>query len=38
MDLAELTKIYNFSGRSVVVTGGTGVLGAHGQSPGRLRR
>lgn len=28
MDLAELTKIYDFTGRSVVVTGGTGVLGS----------
>lgn len=27
MDLAELTKTYDFTGRSVVVTGGTGVLG-----------
>src|SRR3982750_172378 len=27
MDLAELTKMYDFAGRSVVVTGGTGVLG-----------
>jgi NAD(P)-dependent dehydrogenase (short-subunit alcohol dehydrogenase family) len=29
MDLAELTKMYDFAGRSVVVTGGTGVLGRH---------
>lgn len=28
MDLAELTRMYDFSGRSVVVTGGTGVLGS----------
>jgi NAD(P)-dependent dehydrogenase (short-subunit alcohol dehydrogenase family) len=27
MNLAELTKMYDFAGRSVVVTGGTGVLG-----------
>ena len=27
MDLAELTKMYDFAGRTVVVTGGTGVLG-----------
>lgn len=27
MDLAELTQLYNFAGRSVVITGGTGVLG-----------
>ena len=27
MDLAELTEMYDFTGRSVVVTGGTGVLG-----------
>ena len=27
MNLAELTKIYDFTGRTVVVTGGTGVLG-----------
>jgi len=27
MDLAELTKMYDFAGRVVVVTGGTGVLG-----------
>jgi NAD(P)-dependent dehydrogenase (short-subunit alcohol dehydrogenase family) len=27
MDLDELSKMYDFSGRSVVVTGGTGVLG-----------
>lgn len=27
MDLAELTKMYDFTGRTVVVTGGTGVLG-----------
>jgi NAD(P)-dependent dehydrogenase (short-subunit alcohol dehydrogenase family) len=28
MDLAELTKIYDFTGRTVVITGGTGVLGS----------
>src|ERR1044071_8620959 len=27
MDLAELTRMYDFRGRAVVVTGGTGVLG-----------
>src|SRR5215216_6867959 len=27
MDLAELAKMYDFGGRAVVVTGGTGVLG-----------
>src|SRR5687767_2620572 len=27
MNLAELTKMYDFGGRTVVVTGGTGVLG-----------
>jgi NAD(P)-dependent dehydrogenase (short-subunit alcohol dehydrogenase family) len=27
MDSAELTKMYDFTGRTVVVTGGTGVLG-----------
>ncbi len=27
MDLTELTKMYDFTGRSVVITGGTGVLG-----------
>jgi NAD(P)-dependent dehydrogenase (short-subunit alcohol dehydrogenase family) len=27
MDLADLSRMYDFSGRSVVVTGGTGVLG-----------
>jgi NAD(P)-dependent dehydrogenase (short-subunit alcohol dehydrogenase family) len=27
MNLAELTKMYDFKGRTVVVTGGTGVLG-----------
>ena len=27
MDLDELTKLYDFKGRTVVVTGGTGVLG-----------
>jgi NAD(P)-dependent dehydrogenase (short-subunit alcohol dehydrogenase family) len=27
MNLAELTKMYDFTGRTVVVTGGTGVLG-----------
>lgn len=26
MDLKELTKLYNFTGRTVVITGGTGVL------------
>ena len=29
MDLAGLTKMYDFAGRSVVMTGGTGVLGRH---------
>jgi NAD(P)-dependent dehydrogenase (short-subunit alcohol dehydrogenase family) len=29
MDLAELTKMYDFKGRSVVMSGGTGVLGRH---------
>lgn len=28
MDLKELTKMYDFTGRAVVVTGGTGVLGS----------
>ena len=28
MDLAELTKLYDFTGRTVVITGGTGVLGS----------
>jgi NAD(P)-dependent dehydrogenase (short-subunit alcohol dehydrogenase family) len=28
MNLDDLTKLYDFSGRSVVLTGGTGVLGA----------
>jgi NAD(P)-dependent dehydrogenase (short-subunit alcohol dehydrogenase family) len=28
MNLEELTKMYDFTGRSVVVTGGTGVLGS----------
>ena len=28
MDLAELTKIYDFTERTVVITGGTGVLGS----------
>jgi NAD(P)-dependent dehydrogenase (short-subunit alcohol dehydrogenase family) len=28
MNLAELNRIYDFTGRSVVVTGGTGVLGS----------
>ena len=28
MDLAELTKIYDFTGRTAVITGGTGVLGS----------
>src|SRR5829696_307349 len=27
MNLVELTKMYDFAGRTVVVTGGTGVLG-----------
>ncbi|MCU1264887.1 MAG: D-mannonate oxidoreductase [Acidobacteria bacterium] len=27
MDLKELTQLYDFAGRSVVITGGTGVLG-----------
>jgi len=27
MDLAELTKMYDFTGKSVVVTGGAGILG-----------
>lgn len=27
MDLVELSKLYDFTGRSVVVTGGTGILG-----------
>ncbi len=27
MDLAELTKMYDFTGRAVLMTGGTGVLG-----------
>jgi len=27
MDLKELTKLYDFTGRTVVVTGGTGILG-----------
>ena len=27
MDLVELSKLYDFTGRSVVITGGTGVLG-----------
>jgi len=27
MDLKELTKMYDFTGRTVVITGGTGVLG-----------
>ncbi len=27
MDLAELTKLYDFTGKTVVITGGTGVLG-----------
>src|SRR5215210_2002864 len=29
MNLAELTKLYDFKGRSVLMTGGTGVLGRH---------
>lgn len=28
MDLAEITKMYNFTGRSIFITGGTGVLGS----------
>jgi NAD(P)-dependent dehydrogenase (short-subunit alcohol dehydrogenase family) len=27
MDFAELTKMYNFTGRSIVITGGAGILG-----------
>ena len=27
MNLAELTRLYDFSGRTVVITGGTGILG-----------
>src|SRR5512137_1324858 len=27
MDLAEVTKMYDFTGRSIVITGGAGVLG-----------
>jgi NAD(P)-dependent dehydrogenase (short-subunit alcohol dehydrogenase family) len=27
MDLAEVTQLYNFSGRTVVITGGAGILG-----------
>ncbi len=27
MDLAEVTKMYNFAGRSIVITGGAGILG-----------
>jgi NAD(P)-dependent dehydrogenase (short-subunit alcohol dehydrogenase family) len=27
MDLAELTRLYDFTGRTVVITGGTGILG-----------
>jgi NAD(P)-dependent dehydrogenase (short-subunit alcohol dehydrogenase family) len=27
MNLAELTRLYNFTGRTVVITGGTGILG-----------
>ena len=27
MDLAELTRIYDFKGRTIVITGGTGILG-----------
>jgi NAD(P)-dependent dehydrogenase (short-subunit alcohol dehydrogenase family) len=27
MDLEELTKLYNFTGRTVVITGGVGILG-----------
>ncbi len=27
MDLTELTKMYDFSGRSIVITGGAGILG-----------
>ncbi len=28
MDFAQLTQMYNFSGRSILITGGTGVLGS----------
>ena len=28
MDLTELTKMYDFTGRSILITGGTGVLGS----------
>ena len=27
MDLSELTRLYDFRGRTIVVTGGTGILG-----------
>ena len=27
MNLDELTQLYNFNGRVIVVTGGTGILG-----------
>jgi len=27
MDLAELTRLYDFKGRTIVITGGTGILG-----------
>src|SRR5512136_1604156 len=27
MDLEELTSMYNFTGRTIIVTGGTGILG-----------
>ena len=27
MDLAELTKMYDFTGRTIVLTGGAGILG-----------
>ena len=28
MNLTELTQLYNFSGKTIVITGGTGVLGS----------
>ena len=27
MDLAEISKMYDFSGKSIVITGGAGILG-----------
>ena len=27
MNLKEITKLYNFSGKTIVITGGTGILG-----------